>query len=130
MKQYRVQLIDNSIHILSGTTDERGQDTDRALIGLGPFLAQEDKVEITSTLNFDGPIIVLTHNPDTVDRLPLDTVDLVLAGHTHGGQIRIPYIYNFFIPTQGEYDKGFHAHPHADLFVSSGIGASILPLRM
>ncbi len=78
---------------------------------------------------------LLTHNPDTaytVKDLTGDNyknIDLLIAGHTHAGQIRIPLLYNYIIPTKYNFDKGFYNISDLDVFVTPGIGTVALPLR-
>lgn len=91
------------------------------------------KPDITGTLGKvtdDGPIIVLTHNPDLFTDIPA-RVSLTLAGHTHGGQVSIPFIGRPQVPSQyGErYAIGHIIEGNRHLFVTSGVGTSILPVR-
>ena len=78
----------------------------------------------------DVPTVLLAHYPSTVFRLPLNRVRLVLSGHTHGGQIRLPWIgcawTNDRIPRA--MSRGLHTVDGTHLHVSPGIGTS-LPLR-
>ena len=63
----------------------------------------------------------------------INPVKLVLAAHTHGGQIRIPWLYKMVLPVQGPFDKGLHAPVTAGappVFVTSGVGETALPLRL
>jgi len=59
--------------------------------------------------------------------------DLILSGHTHGGQVRLPFIGAIFVPGQGlfaEYDKGlFNLNEKTLLYIDSGLGNTFLPLR-
>ncbi|MFH1514360.1 MAG: phosphohydrolase, partial [bacterium] len=74
--------------------------------------------------------IVLAHNPDTVYEFPEGVnVDLVLSGHTHGGQIRIPFLYKTQIPTIHPFDKGLYNVNDIPVYVTSGIGMIGLPFR-
>lgn len=84
----------------------------------------------------DGKVIVLTHNPDDIvsntgENLPSTETVLFLAGHTHGGQVRFPYFGAPIVPsTYGQkYAAGFIRETDADLFVTTGVGTSILPVR-
>ena len=81
------------------------------------------------------PVLLLTHNPDTAFAVPRDfDYALMLAGHTHGGQVRIPFLYKRFIPTRWAFDKGLHVFPSPAgnrlVYVTSGTGMSGLPLRL
>jgi hypothetical protein len=62
----------------------------------------------------------------------LSDVDLILAGHTHGGQIRIPFYGPFFTMTSMDkkYAAGLHRFDKSLLYVSRGIGTSVLPMRL
>jgi len=79
----------------------------------------------------DGaPVIVLTHNPDLFVRMPARVL-LTLAGHTHGGQVNLPLLGRLIVPSHyGERYAIGHVHEHGrDLFVTPGIGTSIIPVR-
>lgn len=77
-----------------------------------------------------APIIALTHNPDVFPRLP-QRVSLLLAGHTHGGQVRFPLIGTVVHTTDfgDRYEAGHVFENGRHLFVTTGIGTSILPVR-
>lgn len=78
----------------------------------------------------DNPIILLSHTPDVFPVVP-ERVELTLAGHTHGGQIVIPFYGPFYVPSRYEkkYAKGFFKEQNKKMFVTSGIGTSVLPVR-
>jgi predicted MPP superfamily phosphohydrolase len=78
-----------------------------------------------------APALVLTHNPDVFVRVP-DRVLLTLAGHTHGGQVNLPVLGRLIVPSRfGERYAIGHVHEEGrDLFVSPGIGTSIIPVRL
>jgi uncharacterized protein len=75
--------------------------------------------------------IALSHHPDIIDRLTGRRIDLLLCGHTHGGQIRFPFFGSIVVPSKHEarYAAGFHREEDVLLYVSRGIGA-IPPLRI
>lgn len=78
----------------------------------------------------DSPILAFTHNPDIFPELP-DNILLTIAGHTHGGQVKLPGIGRPVVPSNyGErYAIGHIIEGDKHLFVSSGVGTSILPVR-
>lgn len=91
------------------------------------------KIDINSALKpikDEETVIMLSHTPDTFPNIP-KSVDLTLAGHVHGGQIRLPFIGAIIVPSQygNRYSKGHIVEDGKQLFVTSGIGTSILPVR-
>ncbi len=82
-----------------------------------------------------GFTVLLTHSPDIIPRLERHPgVDLTLCGHTHGGQIRLPFLGALFVPGQGwlpRWDRGLFTLANGTLFyIDSGVGWSGLPLRL
>lgn len=79
----------------------------------------------------DGPCIGVSHHPDIIDLLGGRRLDLLVCGHTHGGQIRFPFFGAVVVPSmhEGEYAAGFHRVGRVLMYVSRGIG-SIPPLRI
>jgi uncharacterized protein len=78
----------------------------------------------------DEPVILLTHNPDVFPDVPA-RVALTLAGHTHGGQVRLPFVGRPVVPSQfgQRYAAGHVIEDGRHLFVATGVGTSILPVR-
>ncbi len=77
----------------------------------------------------DGPAIVLWHEPDVVDELPF-TADLMLSGHSHGGQFRFPGGFTPMHSKNGrKYLSGFFPDTKVPLYVSRGIGTTGPPSR-
>lgn len=73
--------------------------------------------------------IGLFHSPIFFEKTA-GRINLNLAGHSHGGQIRIPFIDPLWVPKgTGRYDQGWFEKNNTKLFVSRGIGTSILPIR-
>jgi predicted MPP superfamily phosphohydrolase len=82
-----------------------------------------------------APVLFMCHEPDYVDkvvqhpRFPL--IDLMLAGHSHGGQIRLPIVGPLILPPMGQkYVEGLFHFGHMQLYVNRGIGTVGLPLRL
>ena len=80
--------------------------------------------------NTQKPVILLSHNPDIFPKVP-SQVFLTLAGHTHGGQINIPFYGPIFTSSKfgKEYAYGKIEENGHTLIVTKGIGTSILPMR-
>jgi predicted MPP superfamily phosphohydrolase len=78
-----------------------------------------------------APVLVITHNPDIFPDIP-GRVLLTLAGHTHGGQVRLPLLGAPIVPSVfgQRYAAGLVVEGGRHLFVSSGIGTSGLPIRL
>ena len=79
----------------------------------------------------DGvPVLLLTHNPDIFPDVPA-RVTLTLAGHTHGGQVRFPLVGAPIVPSRfgQRFAAGHVVEGGRHLFVATGIGTSILPVR-
>lgn len=83
-----------------------------------------------SKVNDEAPVLVLSHNTDVFPETP-PQVDFVLAGHTHGGQVRFPLIGTPIVPSRygQRYARGFILENNRKMFVTTGIGTSILPVR-
>ncbi len=75
--------------------------------------------------------IVLAHNPDSADTMFSKRIDLMISGHTHGGQVNIPFIGTPVLPVQNKnYSSGLKVSPRgAKVFISKGIGWAIYPIR-
>ena len=81
----------------------------------------------------DGFTILLSHRPELFDTYADQGMDLVLSGHAHGGQFRLPFIGGLVAPNQGlfpEYDAGIYTEDNTNMLVSRGVGNSILPFRI
>lgn len=101
------------------------------LAGLGDYYMQLHDIEKTRrAVSTADPILAITHTPDIFLKLPPQVI-LTLAGHTHGGQVNLPLLGRRVVPSDyGEkYAIGLVEEGARRLFVSPGIGTSILPLR-
>lgn len=80
----------------------------------------------------DSYTILLSHRPELFEVYTESKVDLVLSGHAHGGQFRLPFVGGLVAPNQGlfpKYDAGLYTEENTNMVVSKGIGNSILPFR-
>lgn len=95
------------------------------------WTGKHDVAAALAAVDGDGtPVILMTHNPDIFPEVP-DRVSLTLAGHTHGGQVRLPFVGTPIVPSQfgKRFAAGHVVEGGRHLFVSTGIGTSILPVR-
>ena len=80
----------------------------------------------------DGFTVLLSHRPELFAVYASSGVDIVLSGHAHGGQFRLPFVGGLVAPNQGlfpKYDAGLYTEENTNMIVSRGIGNSILPFR-
>jgi predicted MPP superfamily phosphohydrolase len=76
------------------------------------------------------PVICLSHNPDTAMALDAYGPQWILSGHTHGGQVRLPFLPLFHLPEYGrKYIEGLFRLGPTQLYVNRGIGAVGVPFR-
>lgn len=77
--------------------------------------------------------VLLSHRPELFEAYAENGFDVVLSGHAHGGQIRLPFIGGVFSPSEGffpEYTEGMHSKNGTDMIISRGLGNSLFPLRV
>lgn len=137
LERVGVKVLENEIKII----EKNGQKF--RLLGL------KDHLQLNSWYTFDtdirnviakneqvGDFIVLEHSPDIFEVLNYHKTlgkdfKLMLAGHTHGGQVWFPVIGTPIVPSSfgQKYSYGHIREKDADIFVTSGIGTSILPIR-
>jgi predicted MPP superfamily phosphohydrolase len=111
----------------------------RPELGLDIYLAGVDDViegrprlgDSVCDIPEHAPLILLSHNPDIIASPQLPRVDLVLSGHTHGGQIRVPFwgpahTQVEFVPRQ--HVSGFFRYGRTQVYITRGMGEGI-PLR-
>lgn len=74
--------------------------------------------------------IILLHEPDMADRFETDSANLLLAGHSHGGQVKLPFIKSPSTALAEKYTSGFYdLSTTMKLYVNTGIGTSHIPVR-
>jgi uncharacterized protein len=108
------------------------------LVGIGPYRVDEDHSrEAFARLPDEAPRLVLMHNPRSFAGLPAGWAPLAFAGHTHGGQIRMPFrpdwnLARVFKSWPGYADGWLdgYGQPGNRLYVNRGLGFSIIPMRI
>jgi predicted MPP superfamily phosphohydrolase len=140
LQEQGVRMIDNHrvwLDPVEGLVDSLVSQHSIAFAGLGDLT--EDSVSIPRA--FDGigsktPRIVLAHQPDTAELSSFrdsnaPRVDLMCSGHTHGGQVRLPFIGTPLVPSKfgSKYAGGLVQGPAFPVVVSRGVGMSLLPIR-
>lgn len=76
--------------------------------------------------------LLLAHRPEYIESYIAGGAELILSGHTHGGQLRLPFIGGLIAPGQGlfpKYDAGLYKFDGAKMIISRGLGNSVIPLR-
>lgn len=128
----RAALTAHGVHLIEGRIidDRHGY----RWAGLGDRWAGKDNADFIRLDRANIPIVVIAHNPDSAMQLTTGDARLVLAGHTHGGQIRIPWLYRKAIPSSYGFDRGEQvmqtARGSVRVFTTSGVGEVGLPLRL
>ncbi|MFZ5944526.1 MAG: metallophosphoesterase [Bacillota bacterium] len=103
------------------------------LMGISdPHMGKPDFNSVLQGIGENDIKILLAHSPVMNKAVDLN-FNLVLSGHTHGGQVRIPFVGAIVAPNQGlfpYYDKGLYKEGNTQLFISSGLGFSSIPIRL
>jgi len=106
--------------------------------GIGDRWSGREDFRLAAAYKGSAPLLLLTHNPDSALDAPRGISPLMLAGHTHGGQIRLPLVYPHVLPVRGPFDRGLHPvvawspdpAGRPAVFVTSGVGEIGLPMRL
>jgi len=123
---------DEGIPVLDNEVAEiKWRDKSFWLAGLADLWTRPQHISETVTKVPPGAsVIALTHNPDIFPNLPR-SVPLLLAAHTHGGQVNLPLIGTPIVPSRfgPKYTVGHIFENDHHMYVTSGIGTSIIPIR-
>jgi predicted MPP superfamily phosphohydrolase len=106
-------------------------DTIAYKLGHGRFRGVDDLPGTLKHVTTDDPAILLVHEPDIFPKVP-DRIALTLAGHTHGGQIRIPFLWEHYVPSRygARFAYGHIIERGRHMIVSGGLGTSVVPARL
>ena len=130
-EKVRLAFEENGIRVLEDDVAEiKWRDRSFWLVGLADLWTRRQHIpETLAKVPPGATIIALTHNPDIFPHIP-QSVPLLLAAHTHGGQVNIPLIGTPIIPSAfPQYTAGHVFENGHHLFVTTGIGTSIMPVR-
>ena len=128
----RQALEQNGMKVLENealSVETRG--TSLWIVGFADLWTRPQRIaETVAQVPQNAPVIAIAHNPDIFPRLP-QHVPLLIAGHTHGGQVRFPFIGSVIHPSDfgQRYARGHVVENGHHLFVTTGIGTSIIPVR-
>jgi len=105
----------------------------RAFRRIGEKVLLTQRNESQKSRSVDMPFkLVLSHQPSIIDKIDKYSPDLMLCGHTHGGQVRFPFLPALYAPGQGflpRYDHGWYRVGDTDFFISKGVGATYFHVR-
>lgn len=128
MKRHGMKMLEHQLDTLS-------LDGERIILAgvRNPFDLKRNGVSPTLSLSTNDFVILLTHTPDYAEEVPITNTDLVLAGHTHGGQVTLFGLYAPVIPSA--YGQHFrtglkYISAHIPVIVTNGIGTSRKRLRL
>lgn len=141
-EQLEAGLIEANVSVLHDDATLLSNGTDSVmLIGLDDPLFTERNVAVYESMfktklsaieRNDEYTILLSHRPELFNAYVASQMDLVLSGHAHGGQFRLPFIGGLVAPAQGlfpKYDAGLFTEGHTTMVVGRGLGESIIPFR-
>jgi len=123
-----MQLLAQSgvICLVNQTSVLRLRSTELEITGLGDLWSQQScpAIAFCNDCTHTTVKIVLAHNPDTVKIIDTYPWDLLLCGHTHGGQVILPYIGAPYLPIKNRaYIHGLHQHSERYVHISAGVGS-------
>lgn len=119
------------ITVLSNNNTQVMINNDKTVVIAGVEDLKTGHPDVSKSLeNTTGTTILLTHSPDVFKDVP-QNVNLTLAGHLHGGQVRFPFVGAVFCPSEfgTKYAQGVFEENNKKMVVTSGIGTSKLPIR-
>lgn len=133
---FRERLQDVGVTVLQNevrSLERNGQKF--CLIGIDDpaFLGERLFSQKLAQLKTEDYAVLLSHRPEYFDLYCQHGFDLVLSGHAHGGQFRIPFLGGVVAPGQGlfpKYDAGLFVRDRTSMVVSRGLGNSIIPIRL
>ena len=127
LEKLGISVLDNT----NKTINIEGEEIN--ICGLSFYIDKEDYTKAMKGIDKNKFTILLSHSPNKPIEFSEGIEDLILSGHTHGGQVRLPIIGALIAPGQGlfpKYSKGIYKLGNTILYIDSGLGNSVLPLRL
>ena len=116
-------------NIIDLTNRTKKLDQNLWLAGFADALTDNPDLKILKNIPKKSKILSIFHSPALFKEINKD-IDYGFAGHTHGGQIRLPFLGAIVLPPSSDhYDQGWFHENRAKMYVSRGIGTSIVPMR-
>jgi uncharacterized protein len=132
--EFERMMEDAGVQVLSNRAEplERGQDR-IWMVGVDDPVTGRDRLSLALTrTEQQAPRLLLSHSPHPFKKAAAKGVDLMLCGHTHGGQVRLPLLGAPYVPAMGffpRYDYGLYRLGNSTLVVNGGLGESGVSLR-
>lgn len=105
--------------------------TKKAKDKIGPINQYIESIKDSEEINIPHYKILLMHEPDFVNEISYKNYNLILAGHSHNGQIKIPFIGGILKPKGAKiYNEEYYRINHTDFYISSGLGTSKYDFRL
>lgn len=124
-KESNFKLLENSYDIIYG------KNNNKLYIGGISTGAFSDTVLTKMNYNEECYKIIILHEPDYTDEIISLNPNLILGGHSHNGQVNIPYLKKYFVPTGSKkYYNEHYLVNNTNLYISSGIGVSRYNFRL
>ena len=132
--EFNARLREAGVQVLSNSSLPLERGRDRIwIVGVDDPVTSRDRLDLAlNGTDVGSPRLLLSHSPQIYPQAVSRGVDLMLAGHTHGGQIRLPILGAAFVPAMGFFplwDYGLYRSGATTMIVSGGLGESGLPIR-
>lgn len=131
---FRESLVRMGVNILENRAEKFSLEGEHIwIVGVDdPYSGRAQLDKALENVSDHQPRILLAHAPEIYPVAIQQNIDLVLVGHTHGGQIRMPYLGALVVPGQGllpDLDYGLYSNQATTMIINAGLGESVIPIR-
>lgn len=123
---------EEGIKFLINRAIRTGSNPSVSFVGVDDVFTNRDDLELAlEHPQKNGLTILLSHSPDIIKKAANNKIDLVLSGHTHGGQVRLPFWGALYVPSKygKKYDMGWFMENGTRMYVNRGLGGVFPPVR-